>query len=88
MKVRTSITLPRELLDAIDARTGRGHSRSEFIEAAVKAFLKASMRSARNGRDRAIRFDPAKHAIWQARGAGKRPVRWVDEFLARDRSAR
>ncbi len=34
------------------------------------------------------RFVPAKHAAWQARVGGKRPVRWVDEFLARDRRAR
>jgi metal-responsive CopG/Arc/MetJ family transcriptional regulator len=32
MKVKTSITLSRELLQAVDARTGRGRSRSEFIE--------------------------------------------------------
>ena len=34
------------------------------------------------------RFEPARHAAWQARMGGKRTVRWVDEFLARDRSAR
>jgi len=33
------------------------------------------------------RFEPAKHAAWQARVGGKRPVRWVDEFLGRDRRA-
>ncbi len=31
------------------------------------------------------RFEPAKHAAWQARVGGKRPVRWVDEFLGQDR---
>jgi antitoxin (DNA-binding transcriptional repressor) of toxin-antitoxin stability system len=34
------------------------------------------------------RFDPAKHAAWQARVGGRRLVRWVDEFLARDRGER
>jgi antitoxin (DNA-binding transcriptional repressor) of toxin-antitoxin stability system len=34
------------------------------------------------------RFEPAQHAAWQARVGGKRPVRWVDEFLGRDRGAR
>jgi hypothetical protein len=34
------------------------------------------------------RFEPAKHAAWQARVGGKRPVRWVDEFLGQDRRAR
>ena len=34
------------------------------------------------------RFDPEKHAAWQSKVGGRRVVRWVDEFLARDRSAR
>lgn len=34
------------------------------------------------------RFEPARHATWQAKVGGKRVVRWVDEFLARDRSTR
>ena len=33
------------------------------------------------------RFDPGKHAAWQARIGKGRVVRWVDEFLAQDRSA-
>ena len=51
MKVKTSITLSRELLQAVDARTGRGRSRSEFIEAALQAFLDKSMRDERGVRD-------------------------------------
>src|SRR5213594_4163542 len=51
MKVKTSITLSRELLDAVDARTGRGRGRSEFIETAVKAFLDKSVREERASRD-------------------------------------
>ena len=34
------------------------------------------------------RFDSRKHAAWQTRVGGRRVVRWVDEFLARERSAR
>ena len=34
------------------------------------------------------RFDPRRHAAWQARIGGRRVVRWVDEFLARDRGER
>ena len=37
MKVKTSITLSPDLLEAIDARAGRGRTRSEFIEAALRA---------------------------------------------------
>lgn len=31
------------------------------------------------------RFDPKRHAAWQARTSGGRTVRWVDEFLLKDR---
>ena len=51
MKVKTSITLSRELLKAVDARTGQGRSRSQFIEAALQAFLDKSMRDERGARD-------------------------------------
>jgi Arc/MetJ-type ribon-helix-helix transcriptional regulator len=51
MKVKTSITLSRDILDAIDARAGRGRSRSEFIEAALRAFLARARRDERNAKD-------------------------------------
>ena len=51
MKVKTSITLSPDLLEAIDARAGRGRTRSEFIEAALRAFLDQTRRHERNARD-------------------------------------
>jgi metal-responsive CopG/Arc/MetJ family transcriptional regulator len=63
MRVKTSITLSRELLKAVDARTGRGRSRSRFIETALQAFLDKSTRDERAARDleilnrRAIRLN-------------------------------
>lgn len=51
MKVKTSITLSPDLLEAIDARAGRGRTRSEFIEAALRAFLDQMRRHERNARD-------------------------------------
>ena len=51
MKVKTSITLSPDLLEAIDAQAGRGRTRSEFIEAALRAFLAQTRRHARNVRD-------------------------------------
>ena len=51
MKVKTSITLSRDILDAIDARAGRGRSRSEFIEAALRAFLGRARRDERDAKD-------------------------------------
>jgi len=51
MKVKTSITLSGDLLEAIDLRTGRGRNRSEFIEMALRAFLAEAGRQERDARD-------------------------------------
>jgi len=39
MKVKTSITLSKELLRAIDRYQSEYNSRSEFLEAAARSFL-------------------------------------------------
>ena len=54
MKVKTSITLSPDVLEAIDAQAGRGRTRSEFIEAALRAFLAQTRRHERHARDLAI----------------------------------
>jgi Arc/MetJ-type ribon-helix-helix transcriptional regulator len=54
MKVKTSITLSEELIEAIDQRSGPFKSRSDFIEEAVRAFLAQIARAERNARDLAI----------------------------------
>ncbi len=52
MKVKTSITLTKELLQEIDARIeSQQRSRSEFIEEAVRAFLAHADRMALQARD-------------------------------------
>lgn len=51
MKVKTSITLSSDLLEAIDARAGRGRGRSEFIEVAVRAFIDRQRREEQDARD-------------------------------------
>lgn len=51
MKVKTSITLSRDVVEAIDARAGGGQNRSKFIEAAIRAFLHQIRREERNSRD-------------------------------------
>jgi metal-responsive CopG/Arc/MetJ family transcriptional regulator len=51
MKVKTSITLSPDVLEAVDARAGRGRTRSEFIEAALRAFLAQATRDERDARD-------------------------------------
>jgi metal-responsive CopG/Arc/MetJ family transcriptional regulator len=52
MKVKTSITLSAELLEILDRRAKKlKTNRSEFIEAAVWAFVRYSARAERNARD-------------------------------------
>lgn len=55
MKIKTSITLSKELLREIDARVQpQQRSRSEFIEEAVRAFLAQADRVALQARESAL----------------------------------
>lgn len=55
MKIKTSITLSEHLLREIDARVEtQGRSRSEFIEAAVRAFLAHADRLTLQAREAAL----------------------------------
>lgn len=51
MKIKTSITLSEDLLEAIDQRAERYKNRSEFIEIALWAFIAQMMRDEQNARD-------------------------------------
>jgi metal-responsive CopG/Arc/MetJ family transcriptional regulator len=54
MKVKTSITLSEELLDAIDKQSSQFKNRSDFIEAAVRAYIANIIRDEQDSRDLAI----------------------------------
>jgi metal-responsive CopG/Arc/MetJ family transcriptional regulator len=54
MKVKTSITLSSDLLQAIDRATRKGQSRSDFIEVALGVFFAQMQRRERDARDLAI----------------------------------
>ncbi len=54
MKVKTSITLSEDLLEAIDKRSGPFKNRSDFIEAAIRAYIAQMAREERNAKDLAI----------------------------------
>jgi len=54
MKVKTSITLSEDLLDAIDKRAGQFKNRSDFIEAALRAYIAQIVREEQNAKDLAI----------------------------------
>ncbi len=55
MKVRTSVTLSKDLLKAVDeCAKQQKTTRSEFIEAAVRAFIARRPRDEQNARDREI----------------------------------
>ena len=55
MKIKTSITLSKELLREVDARVeAQRRSRSDFIEEAVRAFLAGADRAALQVREAAL----------------------------------
>ncbi|RME97383.1 MAG: hypothetical protein D6768_19755 [Chloroflexi bacterium] len=51
MKVKTSITLSNELIEAINEYGQPYKNRSDFIEAAIWAFIKQIARDQQNARD-------------------------------------
>ena len=51
MKVKTSVTLSNELIEAIDKYGQPYKNRSDFIEAAIWAFIKQIIRDQENARD-------------------------------------
>jgi len=51
MKVKTSITLSDELIQSIDQYGQTYKNRSDFIEAAIRAFITQIIRSQQNARD-------------------------------------
>jgi metal-responsive CopG/Arc/MetJ family transcriptional regulator len=54
MKVKTSITLSEDLLEAIDSRAAEFKNRSDFIEAALRAHIHQMNFEEQNARDIAI----------------------------------
>ena len=54
MKVKTSITLSEDLLEAIDQRSSHFKNRSDFIEAAIRAYIDKIIRDEQNTKDLAI----------------------------------
>jgi len=54
MKVKTSITLSEDLLEAIDKRSAQFKNRSDFIESAIRAFIAQMVREEQNAKDLAI----------------------------------
>jgi metal-responsive CopG/Arc/MetJ family transcriptional regulator len=51
MKIKTSITLSDELVQAVDKYSQTYKNRSDFIEAAIKQYIKEIIRSQQNARD-------------------------------------
>lgn len=51
MKVKTSVTLSKELMDTIDTKSSGHKSRSDFIENAVWKYISYVSREGQNKRD-------------------------------------
>ena len=54
MKLKTSITLSDDLVKAIDQQSGPHGNRSEFIETAVRTYIRHILREQQNAKDLAI----------------------------------
>ena len=54
MKVKTSITISKDLLELIDEFSGEGQNRSLFLEAAAWEYIARLRRSQQNMQDLAI----------------------------------
>jgi len=54
MKVKTSVTLSEDVLEAVEQHEGSYRSRSELIEAAIRAFIAEKKRAEQNAHDLAI----------------------------------
>jgi metal-responsive CopG/Arc/MetJ family transcriptional regulator len=51
MKVKTSIAVEKNLLEAVDKLSGKNKNRSGFIEAAIQAYIVQQTRAEGNARD-------------------------------------
>lgn len=51
MKVKTSVTLSEDVIEAIDELAGESRNRSEFIENALRSFIARHKRNEQNHRD-------------------------------------
>ncbi|CAN5729613.1 hypothetical protein BH24ACI1_BH24ACI1_07780 [soil metagenome] len=51
MKVRTSVTLPKDLLVKVDALAGKKHKRSEIVESALRDYVAKENGKKLNRRD-------------------------------------
>lgn len=54
MKVKTSVTLSEDLVEAMDKQSGRYKNRSDFIEAAVRTFIAQRILEEQNRKDLTI----------------------------------
>jgi len=66
MRVKISITLSSDLLDAVDKRSSQLKNRSNFIEAAIRAYIAKIVLDEQNARDLAIINREAKRLNKQA----------------------
>ncbi len=51
MKVKTSITVEKDLLEAVDKLSGKNKDRSEFIGAAIQAYIVQQPRGNEDAKD-------------------------------------
>ena len=79
MKVKTSVTLTPQLIEAIDQQCGAGGTRSEFLEKAAWEVLRARQRYERGERDKRIYEEHADELNAEAEDVLAMQAAWAEE---------
>ena len=79
MKVKTSVTLSPQLIEAIDQQCGAGGTRSEFLEKAAWEVIRARQRHERDERDKRIYEEFADEYNAEAEDVLYMQAAWAEE---------
>jgi len=76
MKVKTSITLSKDILDAIDRMLDKSQNRSSFIEQALRYYLEETAKRKRDNKDLEILNKNSKQRNLEAEDVLSYQVDW------------
>ena len=88
MKVRTFVTLPKELLMEVDALAEKKHRRSEIVETALRDYVAKKNRKELNRRDIEIINANANHLNKQALETLDLQADVIKDFLKNENSSK
>ena len=80
MKVKTSVTLTPQLIEAIDQQCGAGGTRSEFLEKAAWEVIRARQRHERGEKDKRIYAERADELNAEAEDVLAMQAAWAEDL--------